>query len=93
MTAYLRAANTIAALLSLSACAARTADVSPSVGAPGSLAQNPACLHQTGSRIAAANANCSAWGRSYSSDDIERTGSVTAGEALRLMDPSITVHR
>jgi hypothetical protein len=31
-------------------------------------------------------------GRSYSHDDLERTGATTAGGALRLLDPSVTVH-
>ena len=93
MIAYLRVTSAIATVLILAACAATTADVKPKAAAPGAVAQNPACLSQTGSRIAGNNGNCSAIGRSYSSDDINRTGSTTAGEALRLLDPSITVHR
>jgi hypothetical protein len=56
------------------------------------LAEDPACLTQTGSRIAASNGNCTAIGRSYSSDDISRTGATTAAGALPLLDPSLTVH-
>lgn len=93
MIAYLRVTSVIATVLILTACAAATTDVKPKAAAPGAVAQNPACLSQTGSRIAGNDANCSAIGRSYSSDDISRTGSTTAGEALRLLDPSITVHR
>jgi hypothetical protein len=92
MIAYLRTASAIASLLILVACAAATTDVKPKAEAPGAVAQNPACLTQTGSRIADKKANCSAIGRSYSSEDIDRTGSTTAGDALRLMDPSVTVH-
>ena len=92
MTTYLRAASAISSILVLSACAVNTAGVKPKVGAS-ALAQNPVCLTQTGSRITGNNANCSVFGRSYSSDDISRTGSTTADEALRLLDPSITVHR
>src|SRR5580700_9985682 len=91
MTTYLRTASAIATLVLCVACAAGTADVKPKAAAS-ALNQNPACLTQTGSRIAANDANCSAIGRSYSHDDIDRTGAVTADEALRLMDPSITVH-
>jgi hypothetical protein len=93
MTTYVRVTGAIATVFILSACAATTADVKPKAAAPGAVAQNPACLSQTGSRITRNNANCSAIGRSYSSDDINRTGSTTAGEALRLLDPSITVHQ
>jgi hypothetical protein len=92
MTTYLRAASSIASVLILAACAATTAGVKPNAGASAAVAQNPACLTQTGSRITSSAANCSAFGRSYSSDDINRTGATTADEALRLMDPSITVH-
>jgi hypothetical protein len=45
------------------------------------------------SRIPATGTQCSAAGRSYSSDDIDRTGAPTAGRALQLLDPSITVHQ
>jgi len=93
MTSYLHVTSAIAAVFILAACAATTADVKPKAAAPGAVAQNPACLSQTGSRIAGNDANCSAIGRSYSRDDINRTGSTTAGEALRLLDPSITVHQ
>ena len=92
MTTYLRAITAIASLLTLAACATNTAGVKPTAAASEAVAQNPACLSQTGSRIAGDNVNCSAIGRSYTSDDINRTGSTTAGEALRLLDPSITVH-
>jgi len=93
MTSYLRVTSAIVPVFILAACAATTADVKPKAAAPGAVAQNPACLSQTGSRIAGNDANCRAIGRSYSSDDINRTGSTTAGEALRLLDPSITVHQ
>lgn len=89
---YLRATIAIASLLVLVACAATTSDVKPNATAAGAVAQNPACLTQTGSRIIDKKGDCSAFGRSYSKDDIDRTGSVTAGEALQMMDPSITVH-
>jgi hypothetical protein len=79
MTNYLRAAGAIASLLLLAACAAT----------PATVAQNPDCLTQTGSRIAG---HCSGPGRSYSKDDIDRTGAETAGDALQLMDPSILIH-
>jgi hypothetical protein len=91
MTTYLRAASAIAPVILCVACAATTADVKPKAAAS-ALGQNPACLTEAGSRIAANSANCSAIGRSYSRDDIDRTGATTAGEALRLMDPSVTVH-
>ena len=93
MTADLRATSAIASLLVLVACATTPSDVKPSATAPSAVAQNSACLTETGSRISDKKANCLAFGRSYSKDDIDRTGSTSAGEALQLLDPSITVHR
>jgi hypothetical protein len=91
MTLYLRAASAIAPLLMLAACAATGAK--PNAAVPGPVADNPACLNHTGSRIPEGAGGCSAVGRSYSSEDIQRTGAVTPDEALRLLDPTITVHR
>jgi hypothetical protein len=93
MTPYLRAANAIATLLVLAACTATTAGVKPNAAVPGPVADNPACLKSTASRIPDSAGGCSAFGRSYSNEDIQRTGSVTADEALRLLDPTVTVHR
>jgi hypothetical protein len=93
MTTYLRTTSAIASVLILAGCAATNADVKPKTGASAAVTQNPACLTQTGSRITGNGVNCTSFGRSYSSDDINRTGSTTADEALRLLDPSITVHR
>jgi len=92
MTTYVRTTSAIAAALILAACTANTAAVKPNAGAPETVAQNPYCLNQTGSRIAASSADC-AFGRSYSSDDMNRTGATTTGDALRLLDPSIRVHQ
>jgi hypothetical protein len=50
------------------------------------------CLHDTGTRIKLRPNECSlSAGRSYSKTDIDRTGKVTAGGALRLLDPSVTI--
>jgi hypothetical protein len=49
-----------------------------------------ACM--TGTRIAS-SAPCAASDRVYSDKDIQETGATTTGDALRLLDPSITVRR
>jgi len=54
--------------------------------------QDPSCLKETGSRISTGAANCTGFGRAYSGDDINRTGSATTAGSLRLLDPSLTVH-
>ncbi|HXC08744.1 MAG TPA: hypothetical protein VNV61_07435 [Steroidobacteraceae bacterium] len=90
MTTYSRVVSAIAAALLLAACAANTSNVKPATTAADT--QNPACLSQTGSRIAGDRADCTAYGRSYSSTDIQTTGKVDAADALKTLDPSITVH-
>jgi hypothetical protein len=89
MTTHLRVVSAIATALVLAACAATAPNVKPN--ATSAVAQNPACVTQTGSRIAGNSANCAAFGRSYSRDDIDKTGKVDLGDALQTLDPSITI--
>lgn len=49
------------------------------------------CLRDTGSRIPPRPHECSGVGHSYSEKDIDRTGKTTVGEALRLLDPAVTI--
>jgi len=53
--------------------------------------QDPSCLHDTGSRIADPNQKCRGFGRSYDRQQLDETGATTAGEALRLLDPSVQI--
>jgi outer membrane cobalamin receptor len=46
----------------------------------------------TGSRISSSEP-CAGASRAYSDKDIQYTGATTAADALRLLDPSITVRR
>jgi hypothetical protein len=91
MTTHLRVACAIFTALALAACAATTPNVKPNT-ASAAAAQNPACLTQTGSRITGDRTDCLAFGRSYSRDEIDTTGKVNVGDALQILDPSITVH-
>jgi uncharacterized lipoprotein YajG len=76
----------------LAGCATAPQNSAPGAGPPKS-AQDAVCLKDTGSRISANGKDCSAIGRSYSSEDISRTGATTTGGALQLLDPSITVRQ
>jgi hypothetical protein len=49
-------------------------------------------LTDTGSRISTGPTRCRGVGRSYSNEDIQRTGQTSAGDALGLLDSSVTVH-
>jgi hypothetical protein len=53
--------------------------------------KDPNCLTDTGSHVAS-KSGCRGYGRSYSNDDLQRTGQTQAADALGLLDPSITVH-
>jgi hypothetical protein len=83
MSVNLRNIGTILAALVLFGCAATPAD----------MAKNPNCLTETGSHLSAAKSDCRAYGRSFTKEDIARTGSTSTADALVLLDPSITVHR
>ncbi len=85
MVAYFNVASAMASMLILAGCATGTG------GSP-AVAHNSACLTQTGSRIAANGKDCSMIGQSYTGEDISRTGTTQAGDALRLLDPIVTVN-
>jgi hypothetical protein len=91
MTTHLRVVSAIVTALALAACAATTPNVRPNT-ASAAATQNPACLTQTGSHIAGDRADCMAFGRSYSKGEIDTTGKVNLGDALQILDPSISVH-
>lgn len=90
MAAYMRIAGLIIAGVSLCGCAATGANPKPTSAA---VVKDPTCLTDTGSRISPAPGQCRGVGRSYSNQDIERTGSTSAGDALGLLDSSITIHK
>jgi hypothetical protein len=50
------------------------------------------CIQDTGSRIRRPGQCSNEPGRSYSQQDLKSTGQTEVGEALQLLDPSITVH-
>jgi hypothetical protein len=91
MNATMRATVGILAALALFGCAATSPNSKPAAAAVA--ANDPNCLTQTGSNIPHGKGKCVGYGRSYSSEDIDRTGATSAGAALRLLDPSLTVHQ
>ena len=71
-----------ALLLALQGCASQE---------PKDQAQNMNCVRDTGTRIA--HDGCTAApGRSYTREDLERTGSTNTTEALQRLDPSVSRH-
>ncbi|HWS61436.1 MAG TPA: hypothetical protein VN325_01670 [Steroidobacteraceae bacterium] len=86
MIANLRFFGSIAAGLLLVGCSAAT--VKPQAAA--AARNDRACVSE--SRIPSSEP-CASFGRVYSDKDIQNTGATDAAEALRLLDPSITVRR
>ena len=51
------------------------------------------CIRDTGSHIPPPKGQClPVAGNSYSQRDIQRTGATNIGQALQMLDPSVTVH-
>jgi hypothetical protein len=88
----LRLTVAVAPLLILCACAGSKGNVKPDAPVTSAHQDIAGCLRGTGSHIPTSGGGCSAFGRSYSSEDINRTGYATAGGALRLLDPTVTIH-
>jgi hypothetical protein len=92
MAAYMRIAGVIIAGVTMFGGAASDgAKTKPPASAATTV--DPTCLTDTGSRIPARPSQCRGIGRSYSNEDLQRTGSTSAGDALSLLDSSVTVHR
>lgn len=52
-----------------------------------------ACIRDTGSHIPPPKGQClPVAGSSYNQADIQRTGATNVGQALQMLDPSVTVH-
>jgi hypothetical protein len=49
------------------------------------------CTRDTGSRLRRNTDGCAGVGKSYSKDDVWRTGEPNASGALRQLDPSVTI--
>ena len=93
MSATMRNVGIVVAGLVLFGCAATPQNPNSKPAASAAAMKDPNCLTDTGSHIASGKSKCRGYGRSYSNDDIERTGQTSAGDALSLLDPSIIVHR
>jgi hypothetical protein len=50
------------------------------------------CVPYTATRLPVRAQECSAFGQSYTGEQLQRTGAYDASEALRLLDPALQVH-
>jgi hypothetical protein len=90
MTIYTRIVAAVAAGLIFTSSAVLGDNAPPQPDKQSAPAQNPSCLTHTGSRIST-KGKCRGTGRSYTSEDLNRTGKTSVAGALPLLDPSITV--
>jgi hypothetical protein len=103
MTKFVSLAAALAFGLATAAMASPQNQSTPSVNQAAAASNTPqsnspikpgdrACLRDTGSLIKPKPGQClPVAGRSYSKDDIDRTGARTLGPALKDLDPSVTL--
>lgn len=83
----------ISAVLTLALAACASTPSTPGAAKP-AVASNqppPGCVGSTGMRAPANPQQCAVFGSVYTRDDMYRTGATSAGDALRLLDPTVTV--
>jgi hypothetical protein len=90
MSTRMAALSSIAAALALGACASTSGNAPTK---PVTASRPAGCVSDTGSLIPARPGNCAGFGNTYTQEDIQRTGTSTAGGALRQLDPTVTVTR
>lgn len=91
MIAYMRIACLIIAA-ALCGCASTGGNGVSKPPSSAAMSKDPGCLQDTGSRITSTAQKCRGFGRAYTSEDIDRTGSISAADALSKLDPAVTVH-
>jgi hypothetical protein len=74
-------------MLALSACA--TTQTQPTASA-----QRPpvGCVSDTATHLPVRPNECAGAGSTYTKEDMDRTGQVYVQDALRMLDPTVTVH-
>jgi hypothetical protein len=77
--------------MALGACA--TTPPTDAAKSKDAVAQNKAagCVGSTATRLPVQSGECAGFGSVYTKDDIDRTGAMFVGDALRLLDPTVTV--
>jgi hypothetical protein len=83
----------IGACLTLCVAGCASSPSAPSAAKAGADAASPplGCVPETATRIPPSPRECGAFGHVWKHEDIKTTGATDAGQALRLLDPSLTV--
>lgn len=79
-------------VLPLAACTTPSATREPPKSAALVPAPAAGCVADTATRIPVKKGDCAGFGSTYTQQDIQRTGQPDTAQALRLLDPSLTVH-
>jgi len=75
------------AALALSACATTQTHPAASAQKP-----PPGCVSGTATLLPVGAGECAGVGSTYTKEDMDRTGQTTVQDALRVLDPTVTVH-
>jgi hypothetical protein len=78
--------------LCLAACAASPSAPQATQAAAAVESPPAGCVSESATRIPTSPRDCGAYGHQWSQQDIKSTGATSAGQALRLLDPTVTVH-
>jgi hypothetical protein len=90
--AMLKTVSLSACLCLLLAACATTPRAPPTPGAQtAKQAQPPGCVASTGTMLPTQSTSCTGPGNTYSLDQMKRTGATTTSDALRLLDPAVTI--
>jgi hypothetical protein len=82
----------ITACLTASAVACTTSPGTRTEPKAAAVGLDRTCIRDTATRIPLRPSECAGLGRTYSGEDIQHTGATDVGQALRLLDPSVTVN-
>lgn len=87
----LKAVSFGAGLALLLAACATSPGARPTPAQAATRAQPPGCVASTGTMMPTRPDSCTGPGNTYSLDQMKRTGATTTPDALRLLDPSVTI--
>jgi hypothetical protein len=77
--------------LTLAACAATPPAPAKSTTTIGETQQRTGCVGITAARLSVSPGECAGFGSTYTKQDLDRTGQVDVQDALRRLDPALTI--
>jgi hypothetical protein len=83
-----------ACVIALAAACASNPPAAPRTATANSAASSGSpvgCVNKTATRLPTSPSDCAGFGSSHSADAIKNTGQVQAQDALRMLDPSVTL--